>query len=337
MRRCLPVVLWLCVPWAALAAQDNADVRRARAAYDGVDFGGAIVAARRALRAELSAADRAIAYEVLGYAYAALDSTRQAVDAFKELIFLAPDREPDVNVVSPRITSLYASALGQVLVVRHARVDSTAFVAAQGAARIHYEVSRPSQAITRVIGQGLDMVIDTQRVAGPALVEWRALTPDGRPVPAGTYQVVVRAVEGRNEFSVPVSVRVLHGAVDTLPHLTSLPGYTEQPETVRPPRDWRPLGISALIAGVAAGASLALGNSSLSGESRREIGGVSTLVVGIGLAMSIRKPDPQPVEANIRYNRLLREQLAQRNAEIAAQNDLRRRQVLLTVMAGGAP
>jgi hypothetical protein len=40
------------------------------------------------------------------------------------------------------------------------------------------------------------------------------------------------------------------------------------------------------------------------------------------------------VESNIRYNRLLREQLAQRNAEIAAQNVLRRRQVLLTITPG---
>jgi hypothetical protein len=187
---------------------------------------------------------------------------------------------------------------------------------------------------TRVVGQGLDLAIDSQLVAGATRLDWRALTPDGGPVPPGGYRIVVTAVEGRNEYAASIPVTVRHGAVDTVPHLASLPGYTEQPETVRPPRDWRPLGISALIAGVAAGASLALGNSDLSGESRREIGGVSALTIGVGLFLSLKRPDPQPVESNIRYNRLLREQLAQRNAEIAAQNVLRRRQVLLTITPG---
>lgn len=329
--RGLPVLLLLGA--GALHAQEHPDVARARAAYDAVDFRGAVVAAQRALRDRLSASDRVIAYEVLGYAYAALDSSRQAIEAFRELIFLAPDREPDVNVVSPRITSLYASALGQVLVVRRLRLDSASFVAGQGGAPVRFEVSRTARVVTRVVGPRLDLAVDSQLVTGVTRVDWGALTPDGDPVPAGDYQVVVTAVEGRNEYSTSLPVTVRHGGVDTLPHLASLPGYTEQPETVRPPRDWRPLGISALVAGIAAGASLALGSSDLPGESRREIAGVSTLALGIGLFLSLRRPDPEPVEANVRYNRLLREQLAQRNAEIAAQNDLRRRQVMLTVVA----
>lgn len=337
MRTRLPAALLLLGLAPGLAAQQHPQVGRARVAYDGLDYLGAIAAARAALQQQLSRADRALAFEILGFSYSALDSTRQAIDAFRELIFLDPNREPDVNVVSPRITSLYASALGQVLVVRRLAVDSASFVAGQGGgAAVRFEVSRTARVVTRAVGQGLDLPVDTQLVTGATRVDWRALTPDGRPVPPGEYQVVVTALERQNEYAVSIPVRVRHGGVDTLPHLTSLPGYTEQPETVRPPRDWRPLGISALIAGVAAGASLALGNSDLSGESRREIGGVGTLVIGVGLFLSLRRPDPQPVEANIRYNRLLREQLAQRNAEIAAQNDLRRRQVLLTVTPGTA-
>lgn len=48
--------------------------------------------------------------------------------------------------------------------------------------------------------------------------------------------------------------------------------------------------------------------------------------------MSIKKPDARAVPANIRYNELLREQIAQRNADIAQQNAIRRRQVELTVV-----
>jgi hypothetical protein len=322
---------------AAPAAAQEPDVLRAREAYAEADFRGAIANARRALSRPLSRSDRITAFEVLGYAYAALDSSLRAREAFRELIFLDPNREPDPNVASPRITSLYGIALGEVLVVRRVTADSATFVAGQGRVPLRYQVSRSARVVTRIVGPGIDLPIDTQVVVGVTRVEWDGLAPDGVPVPPGQYQAVITAAEGQNDFSATVPIQVAHGAVDTLPHLTALPGYTEQAETVRPPRDWRPLGISALIAGVAAGASFALGSSELSGEKRREIGGVSALTIGVGLFLSLRRPDPQPVEANIRYNRLLREQVAQRNAEIAAQNTLRRRQVLLTITPAGPP
>jgi hypothetical protein len=331
------MALALAAPAGALAAQQQADVRRAQQAYADADFARAIASAHRALGQPLGRLDRVVAYEVLGFAYAALDSSRQAQEAFRQLIFLDPNREPDVNLVSPRITSLYANALGQVLVVRRATVDSATFVAGQGAAAVRFQVSRSARVVTRIVGQGLDLPIDTQLAVGATRVDWDGLGSDGAPVASGDYQVVVTATEGQNDFAATVPVRVRHGAVDTLQHLSSLPGYTEQPETVRPPRDWRPLGVSALIAGVAAGASFALGSSDLSGESRREIGGASVLTIGVGLFLSLRRAEPQPVEANIRYNQLLREQLAQRNAEIAGQNLLRRRQVLLTIVPGPSP
>jgi hypothetical protein len=336
MRRLVAGLLLLAAP--PLAAQEHAEVRRASTAYAALDYAAAITAAQRALRQQLSRPDRILAFEILGYCYGGLDSARQAMDAFREVIFLDPNREPDVNVVSPRITSLYASALGQVLVVRRLVVDSASFVAGQGIGMpVRFQVSRSARVTTRAVGPGVDLAIDSQLVAGATRLDWGALASDGTPVPPGEYRIVVTAVEGRNEYSASAPVTVRHGAVDTIPHLTALPGYTEQPETVRPPRDWRPLGVSALIAGVAAGASFALGNSDLSGEKRREIGGVSALTIGIGLFLSLRRAEPQPVEANIRYNQLLREQLAQRNAEIAGQNLLRRRQVLLTITPGGSP
>jgi hypothetical protein len=57
--------------------------------------------------------------------------------------------------------------------------------------------------------------------------------------------------------------------------------------------------------------------------------GVST--TGVGLLATVRRPAPVPAPANIRYNALVREQLARRNAEIAAENERRRAQVQLTV------
>jgi hypothetical protein len=305
--------------------------------YEELDLSQAIVMARRALNSPLTREDRILTWELLGFSYGALDSTARAVEAFRELIFLNPDREPDVNMVSPRITSLYASALGQVLVVRRVRMDGTTFIAGQGAAAIAFEVSRSARTVTRVIGDGVDMAIDSQLVTGPGVVFWRGLDVAGEPVPPGQYQMVITAIEGRNEFGAPLPIEVTHGSVDTVPHLTSLPGYSEQPEYVSPPRNWRPMGIAVLFAGLAAGASIALENPDLSGSPRNELAGAGALALGVGLALSLKRPDPQPVQANIRYNRLLREQLAARNFEIANENAARRRQIELTITPVAVP
>jgi hypothetical protein len=311
-------------------------VQRAQQAYEALDFAGAITNAQRALQQRLTREDRIIAYELLGYSYGALDSTRQAVDAFRELIFLDPDREPDVDRVSPRITSLYASALGQVLVVRGVGIDSVSFIAGQGIVPIRYEVSRASRAITRVVGQGLDVTVDSQIVSqGSREVFWRAVAATGDPVPAGDYQVVVTAIEGGNEFAAAFDIGVAHAAVDTIPHLDSLPGYQEQPEYESPGRNWRPLGLAVLYTGLVAGAAVALENQSLDIGKREELAGVSLLAIITGVVMSVKKPDPQPVQANILYNQLLREELARRNAQIVEQNTMRRRQTRLTVQPAG--
>jgi hypothetical protein len=337
----------LCVAGAALAAlipatlgaQEHPLVRRAQQAYDALDFSGSIGTARAALQQQLTREDRILAYELLGFSYGALDSTRQAVEAFRQLIFLDPDREPDVERVSPRITSLYASALGQVLVVRRVTVDSTSFIAGRGFVPIRFEVTRASRAVTRVIGGGLDLVIDSALVvAGEMQVLWDPVTVSGDPVASGTYQVVVTVFEGSNQFGAPLDLSLTHSAVDTLAHLTSLPGYTEQPEYETPGRSWQPLGIALLYTGLAAGAAVALENPNLEVGERKELAGVSLLTLIAGVALSLKKPDPVPVEANILYNQLLREELARRNADIAQQNTERRRQVMLTVVPlEGAP
>jgi hypothetical protein len=52
-----------------------------------------------------------------------------------------------------------------------------------------------------------------------------------------------------------------------------------------------------------------------------------------GVIATLKRPAPVPSEANIRYNALVRTQLAQRNADIVADNAARRAEVRLTVIA----
>jgi hypothetical protein len=330
---CVAVLLGLGLASAAPAQErKNATLRSAITAYEALEFSRAITLASRALGQRLNGADQARAYELLGFAYAATDSSVKAVDAFKQLILLEPDREVDPTRISPKVTSAFQLALSQVLVVRALTVDSAAFVAGQGGVPIRYTVTSPAHVRVRAIGGGRTIEIDSSVATGPVALQWSAAVPGGTPIPVGDYTVVVEATAGQNSFAASRAVRVAHGAVDTVPHLAALPGYEFLPETEVPPKSWRPMGLAFLYAGIAAAGTLALESGSLGAGSRRELAAVSAIALAAGLVSTLRKPPPQPARANILYNRLLRDQIAQRNAEIARVNAERRRQVELRVV-----
>jgi hypothetical protein len=180
------------------------------------------------------------------------------------------------------------------------------------------------------------MLVDTQTVAGgvPSSFAWRVMASDSAPLPAGEYQLITTAYEReQNEFaSPPLTVRVIHEARDTLAHLTRLAGYEEQPEMVSPPRDYRPLLLSVLYTGIAAGAFLVAENSELGTGPRTALATVSVAALGTGLFVSLRRPEPRPSQTNILYNQLLRDLLARQNADIARENATRRSQTVLTVL-----
>ncbi len=319
---------------AVLRAQAprNATLRQAMQAYDALDFARAGALARRALTERMTGADQARAYELLGFTYSATDSQAKAVDAFKQAILLDPDRQLDAARISPKITSLFYSALGQVLVVRELQIDSARFVAGHGAVPLRFTVTTPARVQVRAISGATTLLIDSTVVTGTVSLRWPALLPDGAPVPAGSWLIVVEAIAGQNTYSASRGVAISYSPVDTLAHLTSLPGYQEMPETEVPPQSWRPLGLALLfVAGTAAGTA-ALNDGTLGEAPTSELAAVSIVTLGAGVVMTLRKPAPRPVEGNIQYNRLLREQLAQRNADIAKENVERRRQVTLAVV-----
>lgn len=325
------IVMLVMLPLKA-AAQENAALVRARQAYENLDYQTAIQLARRALGQQLAGDELVETYEMLGFMYAALGSQEEAVESFRNLIMLDPDREPDQQRVSPSIIQMYATALGQVLVVRKVGIDSVSFVQGSGRVPLRFDVSQPAAVRVRAVGNGLDLLIDSLSAVGAAGVFWSPVLDDGTPVPPGRYQLVVEAFARPEQYASQVVVEVRHGTVDTLEHISSLPGYNFQDEIEFPGRNWRPLGLAALYTAVASAASLAMESSGLGSPPREEIASVGAAVLLTGFIMSIKKPDSRAVPANIRYNELLREQIIQRNADIARQNAIRRRQVELTVV-----
>jgi len=322
----------LATPLRAQTPPQNVTLRQALQAYDNVDFARAIALARRALLERMSGPDQARAYELLGFAYSATDSQVKAVDAFKQTILLDPDRELDPRRISPKITSLFYSALGQVLVVRQLKVDSARFVGGQGSLPIRFTVTSPARVRTRAVSGAASLLVDSAVVTGTVNVRWPARLPNGDPVPAGDWLIVVDATAGQNSFSASQPVRIVHGTVDTLPHLTSLPGYQELPETEIAPQSWRPVGLAFLYTGGALVGTLGLESASLGSSSKRELGIVGGAALVTGFVMMLRKPAARPAQGNILYNKLLHEQIARRNQDIAKENVTRRQQVQLTIV-----
>ena len=327
--RWIAALLVLCP--GVLAAQDHPTLRRANAAYRDLEYTDAIAFCKQALRDRLRSADQERAYEILGFSFAALDSARQATDAFAQLVLLSPDRELDPARISPKITSLFALARAQVLVVRRFDVDSARIVAGVQFLPLSFTVTRAARIRARIVGGGREVLLDSSRVEGTVRLQWNGLMANGFPPATGSYRLVVEATAGRDSYAASLPIRIEAGAVDTLAHFTALEGYDLLPESVVPSRSWRPFALASLAAGVVAGTSLALENGKLSGGGRRELLAVGVGTMSLGLLASLKRPAPIPAPANIRYNALVREQLARRNADIVTQNAARRRQVQLTI------
>jgi hypothetical protein len=314
-----------------LMAQESPTLRRASQAYNSLSYAQAIALARQATRERLGQDDQARAYELLAFSYASLDSTRQATEAFKQALLLNPDRALDAGRISPKITGAFALALAQVLVLRDLRVDTATFIAGSGTLPIRFTVTRTARLRTRLVGPGGEITVDSALGEGSVRLQWNGLLSNGQPPARGNYRLIVEASAGRDSYAASLPVRIDPGAVDTLAHLKSLPGYELVPETVVPARSWKPIGLALMATSVALGGSLALESSKLGGGGRREILAIGSGAALVGLLATVKKPAPVPARANILYNSLVREQLARRNAEIAAENAARRRQVKLAV------
>src|SRR5207244_1962119 len=185
-------------PATALAQTvQNPTLRRAQQAYDNLEYRQVLTLAQAALRERLTGPERARAYELLGFTYGAMDSILKAVDAFKQVVLIDPERQLDPNRVSPKAYSAFDVALRQVLLVRQLRVDSTSFVGGPGAGgvAIRFMVTQPARVVTRAIGGGGGsegtFLIDSGAWNGQVNLRWPARLANGDPAPAGTYTLVV--------------------------------------------------------------------------------------------------------------------------------------------------
>lgn len=336
MKRLLLLLLGLAAP---LQAQSNATLKRAVDAGAALEYPNALRFTRAAIGERLTVPDLRIAYQLLGTTYAAMDSGVQAQDAFRQLILLDPEFDFDATATSPKITAQFGLALAQVLVVRHLATDSvrTAFVAGRSQMSFRFVLTQRSRIVARLTGPGGSVTVDSS-VSDPGTIRvlWNGLLAGGMAPASGRYRFTVQATSLGDQYAAEFPIQIDVAPVDTAPHLLSLAGYDTLPTMVMPPRSFKPLGVAALLTGVLGGGALALENSRMGSTRHREfaIGAGATLLVG--LVSSFGHPVLEPSEANIRYNTLIRDQLARTNQQIAAANQMRRREVELTVTPAAA-
>src|SRR5437879_13222753 len=217
MRRSwLLALLLLCATSLRAQTVQNATLRRAQQSFDNLEYRQALTALQASLRERLTGFERARAYELLGFTSSGMDSILKAVDAFKQVVFLEPDRTLDPNRTSPKALSAFQVALTQVLVVRQLVVDSVTFVGGQGVVPLRYTVTQPARVVTRVVGGSTSLRIDSTVANGQVNLRWPARLPNGDPVPAGNYTIVVDATVGHNRFPTSQPIRFCHGSDDTL-------------------------------------------------------------------------------------------------------------------------
>src|SRR5256884_1446565 len=187
---------------AAGQGVQNATLRRAQQAYDNLEYRQVLTLARAALRERLTGAERARAYELLGFTYGAMDSILKAVDAFKQVVLIDPERQLDPNRVSPKAYSAFDVALRQVLLVRQLRIDSASFVGGQGGAvSIRFTVTQPARVLVRAISSGATVVIDSGAWNGQVNLRWPVRLANEDAGPAGGHPGVGRGALGEEPLS----------------------------------------------------------------------------------------------------------------------------------------
>src|SRR3989442_8257929 len=134
---------------AAIAAPTIQDgtLRRAQQAFDNLDYRQALSLGHASLRERLTGFERARAYELLGFTYSGMDSILKAVDAFKQVVLIEPERDLDPTRTSPKALSAFQVALTQILVVRQLRVDSVEFIGGPGGGGEGHTVTQPARGI----------------------------------------------------------------------------------------------------------------------------------------------------------------------------------------------
>ncbi len=333
----LIAVLLVATPRTGAAQADP--LQRALASYRDLDYDAAATSLRALLAVEgsgaLSVRDRQRARTYLAASEVFRGRREAAIEQFRAILTDDASFRPDLLVFPPEVTTVFQAARSG-LRVTNLRVPPTTRIASANdrlVVRVWAASSHDVRvAITDELGSAVRLLHEGP--SGDSLVlEWNGRDGLGRFREPGTYtlRVTSRTSEGRDEREVEVPLRIERVAPDTLPLPEPPSSASMRPETA--PASG---GTRFLVTGLSGAAIVAAMPSVVGAES-----GGSSMRFGIAAAFAIagtlgkvRAASPQPIPANIEWNRRQRDSWAREVTRVRAENEQRRAVQGVLIRAG---
>lgn len=330
----------LCATWGPTFAasqtapqQESFEARLARAiaALDSAEVETGVDLLRSLLGSPDPAAPRlAIARAHLHLAAASLSFGLRdsAVAHLREMVRANPFAVPDTLVFNPDVVSQFRRVRRTTPALDFRVAADTLLWPEKDRYLVAVAVGEPRQVNIALVGpgEGTSTTFEVRRlVDSSATVPLAAVGPDSLPLAPGIYRMMLNA--GR-DLQLTVSLRVgrVAALVDTMQHQPPPDSSLFRPETRKGP----PVGWSA-VAGLALGAVATAAPSLLSNrdiaaqglDARAvSIGGTIAAAGIVGVFVGRR---PVSIPENVEFNRRLVASWQERNAQIAAENERRRR------------
>jgi len=344
MRRGIVAAVMVCLTAGPLAAQRSpadAAIDRAVAAFDAADIEGG-AAMLQTLLASLSATDlgaRARALTWIGAARWWTGEPDSARAAFRAAVEADPFVTADAVRLSPDVMDAYLTVRRAVPSLGIRFTADTTLRPDSAIWRVQVAVGRPGSVRLRLQGGGLDSTIATATVDSASNMAMTLTYADGTSLRAGDYRLSVEAMDGTNRIAartMALNVERLH--VDTTA-LVPLPTATDfKPETQRGGVSTPSMLRGVLLGAAAAVLPIAIAGSEVSSSTVQT--GAAVVGVSIGIASIVGAFAGRPtvnIDANIEFNRNLRETAASRNRTIVATNDRAQRYAPLRLRAEVVP
>lgn len=251
-----------------------------------------------------------------------------AVAHLREMIRANPFAVPDTSVFNPEVISQYRIARRTTPALDFRIARDTVLRPQSDKYLVAVAVGQPREVRFALLGPGGSptvVVEETRAVDSMATVPLAPRGADSLPLFPGGYRLVLSAGSDL-EVSTSLQVMRVSVAVDTLAHEPPLAPARFHPETRKgPPATWSSL-LGLMLGGLAAALPSLLSHSDLP-SAGIDIGSLSVggAIATAGIVGTFVGRRPVPIPENIERNRALRASWAERNREIAAENERRRR------------
>jgi hypothetical protein len=311
------------------------ELSQAVRSYQNLDFEATADLTRRALnRPGLDRDEQTQALSYLGASEFFLGHRDAALAAFRQIVSLDPRDRPDPLVFPPEVQRVYDEARRAVKTIQ-AQVPSQADLRI-GETALPFRLFASSY---QDVGVGIASRsggtlhwIYTGPIADSVDLVWDGMDAGGSPLPTGSYllRIATRSSSGRVLRTLDIPMDVTLERQDTLPW----------PRPINPAQFKPEYSKAGLVSAAARGAALGIAVLALPAiVGADSISPGAPILVGAAIGISgavelLSHPNGKAIDANIAYNRQLREDWKAQADSVAQQNARRRQDIRLAIRTG---